>query len=360
MPFAPQTINIRYGDPSSLLALAGQAGQAEGRMNDYRTQYNGYLQRLGADQSFLENEANRRQSDSHFQTQIALRQSEDAVRQDENAHASDLQDAHNQALLALKSKEIDARQRAQKGVSARSAATKPLDLVDAEGNPYAAPQPQGYGVIQNTDTGEVTEDRGGQISDYNAEGNILQGPGATERLSAADANAGVQGPNQPPMTRQQFMQKQRLDATRENLDTRETNINARQDKSIANRAAVQSPVARIGANNAAQAETHATMFDAVVSKGDPTEVVSVANGLDHTAFFNPEKPVDVAKATAVVRAHASALHTQAAALQQPVTNSNGASLTGGNVVKVQTPADAARLPSGTVYMAPDGILRRIP
>lgn len=361
MPFAPQAVNIRYGSPTDLAMLAGQAGSAENAMNNYRTQYAGYLQRLGQDQSFLNDEANRRQNDSHFTQQLAVKQNEDQAHQAEVGQANELQDAYHQSLLAIKNKAIDARQAAQRGVTSRPAvAAKPLDLVDANGNPYTSPVTKGTGIIQNTDTGEVTQDIGGQISDYNAEGNVLEGPGGRDRIAALDAQAGPVGPNQPPITRQQYMQNQRLAATRENLDIREQNVNSRQQTAIANR---QAPMT-IAQRDAAHKVADATALQGVLDSGDPAQIANTVNSeLWRPAgglVIKPDNANSVAKGKQILASHVARLITESKALTQPTVNSNGATPTGGNPVPVTDEASFLALPPGTVVKFPDGRIGRRP
>jgi len=51
---------------------------------------------------------------------------------------------------------------------------------------------------------------------------------------------------------------------------------------------------------------------------------------------------------------------QVAAFTQPITNSSGQSPTGGNPIRVNSPEEARRLPSGTLIRDPQGNIRRVP
>ncbi len=373
MPFAPQTINIRYGTPSNLLALAGQTGVAQNQMNNYQTQYGGYLRKLGLDQAFTEDELNRQATDAHFRSALEDRNSNEQAQLDAHAHAQDVNSALQQAMLDLKSKTaagqqkieqekvdaMNARLDAQKSgaiSSGRGRSGGAVDLVNPDGTPYVPPEKAGYGVIQNTDTGEVTQSMDGSVSDFNAEGNVLQGPSGRSMMEDMDtkANAANQ-PSAPPQTRQQYMQNQRLSAAKENLATREAAINAR--------AANRQPPMTVAQRDAAHREADATALQGVLDSGDPAQITNTANSdlwRQGAMMFQPTNPTQVQKATAMLTSHVARLRTEAAALSKPITNSQGTTPMGGNVVTVQTPADAAKLPPGTIYMAPDGVIRRIP
>jgi hypothetical protein len=378
---APVPIQIQYGDTASLLGLASATGQAQYAQSNYQRQYNDYLQRMSLDQSFLNSEANRRQQDQEFRNQLDFNRNALQMKYASQDNANELQDAYHQAQLALKAKtsadyqnidqekvdainrRLDAQISGQIG-SARGRGSQAADLVPAEG-PISGEGTGGYGIIQNTETGDATEDRNGKVTQANLDGLALRGPDAWSRINAAE------NPAQGEMVTRGI--RRQLDMIRAAQDTlAPEDVNAmmaavrggtikddqllddmRQSRLKITKTPL-SAVDRQGANLAAQAKG----LQGVLDSNDPAQIAEAANAVLHAwGTYNAKTPENVQKATTALQTYVDRISTQARSLA-PVANSSGTSMTGGNPVPVNSEAELLALPPGTYATMNGRLLRR--
>lgn len=374
--FAPQPIDIRYGNPSDLMALAGATGQAQYGNEMYKQQYQGWLQRLSLDQSFLENELNRRQASSHFRQQMDAAAQDRQDRLAASEHASELTDAYHQSLLALKDKTAQGYQKigqekvdlgqerldAQKNgslTSGRGRGTQPIDLVPATGPIDQPQQDMSAGVVQNSD-GTTTEMYKGTPITYRT--------GDISNRDWGRAEVDKQEAGKPKMVpRNVRNQMDMIEAERNNISVDDYNAlrtaasggMLKDDQMIDDlrQAKLKAPKPLPPTYEAKQDAKIAEILH---------QTQALANASDAQKIFWAKKDagsggmfMDDAEALAHFEA-AKNNAEQILAFKRPITNSNGATPTGGNPVKVQTPDQARLLPSGTIFQTPDGRMMRVP
>lgn len=368
---APTPIDIRYGSPTALGGLAAATGTAGYRLESQQRDQDMWLQRANMDNQFLMAEAQRRADNENQDALLHFRYGESARDQSNTDRAFALQsavaeDRSTRGYASMDSREAIAEANRQ-AVAARRAGSassgKPaadLSLVPATGdiNPRVDPTAQ-----------IISQDGGRSIERYRGQNIAYTDPNSRDLLrSEVDAN--------PPATADMVTRDVRgqLDYI-ESLKGRvpEDTLNSmrvaarsgklKMDQLIddARMAAPKDPrlTRDLASKEAEKMSLQASQIDAMLNDPNISDQVR-ASYARQALHLDPLLYRNEARAIQELKNHRQALGVRLSATK-PVTNSSGKSLTGGNVVTIDSQEEFDGLPSGTYYRdAQSGQLERKP
>lgn len=367
--FAPRPIQIRYGDPSELGGLAAASGSAQYNLGErrytdqrnmqrYQMDYNDYQNRLSADTSFLNSEAQRQAEDTWRRNELDFRYN---ALNSGTSTANMLQEAGGYG--GVRSFSNPARQVAQSAGTMSSGAgraARPLNLVPAEGS---IRQDEGPSMRMITEDGtEYGQYRGGtpytMASDISPEG----------REATHEAIRGIES-GLPEMV---------TPGVRSQLDA----VRALQGTMPSDQWNSLWAAAKSGQLDMNQVMTQGRQMMPSSGGGrrtawtrDVEEFTSEYNELGVVQGFAPDQQLAYARRKLnlppknsfgegyddeEVMQRLQAYTQEMTAFSRPVTNSSGGTPTGGNTVPITSDTEYRALPSGTWYAGPDGVQRLKP
>jgi hypothetical protein len=372
---APTPIDIRYGDPTSLGMLAGAAGTAGFNMDRFLLAHQDWQNRAAMDNQFLTGEANRRVEDTWRQNDLAYRYSELGQKQAASDRAFGLQEAvandrssrgwgnirsdeqiaeENRKAQEQRLREtLEARRNGSPGSGGRS--VEDLRLVPATGDIPTTPER----VSTITPSGDAdapsVERYKGQTIQYtdDASRDLMR--------QKADQEAAARPEMVTRSVRSQLDYIDTLDLPEDKKNSLRVSVRnggLKMDQLVDNaRQAFKDPKVQrdLATRQAEQMTLEKQKIDALLASPNFTtkELAGAARQMLHiTDPLDPASRDTTAGYLAVLqrlRVKRNLLESNISAVK-PVVNSNGRSLTGGNVTTINSQAEYDALPSGAKYI----------
>lgn len=352
---APTPINIRYGSALDLGQLASAAGAASYGLSErnrqaeqQRQQYEMWLQQRAQDMQFLTGEMNRRSAETMQRNSLMANggASQEPTLVEAAGYAPRRAAAQSAGAMG------SARGRAASPVSlqAEQAAAGGGEMTLVENQPggsgYFTEGGRTYrvGPREADQAGPNPTPRPGQVQDVTGTGGFMQGSrqiptgqGGTqlEYLKAMQGQIPDDDWNALWVAAQSGQLK---------MDQLVDDVRAAKAKTSGRMTAGQRTNENLGV------ESQQLQQVAQLGRADQVAYARRKYGMQDPDIYSDDDALNALQSR--VR--------QVAAFTQPVTNSSGQSPTGGNPIRVNSPEEARRLPSGTLIQDPQGNIRRVP
>lgn len=339
---APTPIVFRYGDPRDIANIGLAAGNAESARYHEQQQYQQYMQQQQLDAAFLRQIASQSAEDQWRRNEIQARPDSANALQSAAGYPDTGVETFRGDDPALMEKLL--AQKAGK-TSTKGLAATPVSLVPSEGS------------TGSSGGGASIEGGGRKTEIYN--GLMMQTQNGNTQLQ----NWGGRGPQADMVTpgvRAQLdylrdMEGQIPPDRMNALMTAARSGGLKMDQLVDDaRQAVPTSSNRLSAE-ARGVDNHIAELSELKALGGlpPADQAQYAR-----RKYNMQDPDIYSDQDAIGALQSRA--RQLNAMTQPVSNSSGRTLTGGNPVPVSSPDEARRLPPGTYFKTPDGRVMKVP